>query len=60
MKRMVTRWSAHQSTMGCAVNSGPLSTRIDDGQPCTATSASSSRTTQRLGRDSPIALLSAS
>ena len=34
----------------------PLSTRIADGQPWTATSSSSTRITRRLGSDSPIAI----
>ena len=29
--------SAHQSTKGCGVNSGPLSTRTAVGRPCAAT-----------------------
>src|SRR5581483_593400 len=41
---------------GCAVNSGPLSIRSAAGQPYTATSSLSTRTTRRLGNDMPIAI----
>lgn len=45
---------------GCAVNSGPLSTRTADGRPCRATSSLRTRTTRRLGSDMPIAISSPS